>query len=125
MQLHKILIHRVFPALRKKNIICRPYFWCCRTCAHAAAFEQARRKGKRGWVFWPGNTHERYRELLKKGRGVHLYLYFSHITRQINRNIEKVGQEAADACRQAGLRVVWNGSHDTGIRVSIKKTRKR
>lgn len=157
MQLHKILIHRVFPALRKKNIIARGNFWCCQTCGHAAAARQARKNKNRGWVFWHGQDEEEYKNLLKpkkqrkrrkynpfkfpptfppedsywppprRGRRPHPYLRlcFGHITRLIDRNIRKVGQEAADECRRAGLRVKWNGSSETGIEVRLRPLARR
>jgi hypothetical protein len=109
-------LHVAFVDLRKRGIIARHNFWCCRTCGLAGIAQivntrNANGKVTRGYVFYHQQDTDEARINNK------LYLYYGG-----NWNIDsvRVGKAVVRALKRAGYSghdIDWNGDDRVRIRL--------
>jgi hypothetical protein len=59
IEVRDTMVHKVFPALRRKGILARSNFLCCQSCAGYDLATQATKKNSLGYVFWHNQDEER------------------------------------------------------------------
>ena len=106
-------LKQTFKALRKRGLLARMNFSCCRNCAGydmtAMAVTQVKKgKAVAGCVFYTRQDEAD----LQRGNGV--YLSYGPLESkelgQIGESSEQVGQMVAEECRLVGLEVDWDGT---------------
>jgi len=96
-----------FQSLRKQNIRARSNFMCCQNCG----CEALDIKGKWGGVFWHAQDDEGFR---KNGD-----LYIAFFTKD-GKGSEALGHALYNALAAQGLKVVWDFSSKTRVKVEAE-----
>jgi hypothetical protein len=94
-----------FKAIRKRNILARPNFYCCQGCgieALSQEFELEKNSDKIGYVFY----HRQDKDSLKE-RG-ELYLAFGS-NNDDDLRCKEVGNIILHECLRVGIIAEWNG----------------
>lgn len=116
-----ILVHDIFPKLRKIGIMCRANHLCCCSCASYDLAEKARSNKKiKGIVYW----HKQTEEAIWWNGEVHIYYGgCEYLEKEENRpaytslEVGKLIQKELDNSR---LNYDWDGSEHSSIRIILK-----
>ena len=106
MKTDKELLNDAFKQLRKQNYFAKQDFWCCQTCGCAAVPKEK----ENAYVFYHRQDKEAIDEsgnIKEKG----MYVAWAG-----------KGKQIVDIISQTGLKVYWNGSNDTRIRILSQNT---
>lgn len=110
------LLSKAFQEMRKNGLVAKQNFTCCQSCGSSEGWEEVKKEGKLGLVFY---THQD-KENKKKG---YLYLSYSGWDEAGRRGTKEVGESIVRILLEYGLGVEWNGSIDTRIKVLLPKER--
>ena len=105
-----------FAALESRGIVARQNFTCCQSCGHGEIYDEvegARGAGRavRGYAFYHQQDTE---SAIHYGE-----LYLAYGSTDESLSTADVGERVADALREQGLSVDWDGSDRSRIRVSL------
>lgn len=101
-------VQAVFGELRKMGFICKSNFQCCMTCALAELVEVAEKRRRNRGAYWHRQDEQHFRET-----GV-LFIRFAYLPRNgiegDTSSLEvKIGEQVAEALREQGLELEWDG----------------
>lgn len=110
---------QAFKELRKLGLIARANHWCCGSCASASIggdYDKMNPKKKakiKGGVYW----HHQDEQSLQKGYDLYLGFGSLGVEGDDKEQTEAVGRLIVEVLTKYGLRVEWDGSHYTRIKV--------
>ena len=107
-------VKKAFVELEKDGILCRSNFTCCTTCGSYEIEQLAKKAKAGGGIFWHAQDED---SLRAAGHVVIGYIGVGYP--QI-----EVGQRAAVAFKDAGLKVDWNGNVGQRLQLSMPAAKK-
>ncbi|MHA6764217.1 DUF6891 domain-containing protein [Streptacidiphilus sp. PAMC 29251] len=110
-----------FTALEARGVTARMNFACCGTCGRGEIGAEAA-EGARGFVFF----HQQATEGAANGGALWLaYGHFTDSTAAVPATTAEIGAEVVAELTAAGLRVEWDGSPDSALKVTSLEWLKR
>ena len=110
-------VKAAFKALRKAGFIARANLACCMSCAIAELNEIAEKQHRDRAAYW----HRQDDESFRKGQPLHIrFCYLPEKETDENTTVieKEIGEQVADALRNAGLLIEWDGNPAKTIQVT-------